>query len=245
MYQYNAKTKTWDKIKTLTATSYKVSNLKAGTTYKYRIKCYKDDAGLIWGKATSDITVATKPAAPTGIKIAQNESAIKLTWNKVAGADGYRVYMYNASTKKYTNLKTLTTTSYMLTGLKAGTNYQFKIIAYKKVEGIVIWGNYTPMITTSTRTVAPKITAVASTAKGRAAVAWTNVAGETGYELWASTKKDTGYKKIVTTKANATKGVRTGLVSGRTYYFKVRAYKTVGNTVVYSALSAPQALKIK
>ena len=81
--------------------------------------------------------------------------------------------------------------------------------------------------------------------KGGVTVSWTNVSGETGYELYASTKKDSGYKKVAVTKANVTKAVKTDLSSGKTYYFKVRAYKTVGNTVVYSAKSQYAAIRVR
>lgn len=245
VYQYNTKSKKWESIKTLKAASYKVENLKAGTVYKFRIKAYKKDDGTIWGKATDTISVATKPVAPENIKTVQSAKAIKLSWSKVTGADGYRVYKYNSKAKTWDKIKTLTGTSYKVQNLKSGTTYKFRIKAYKAHNGETLWSAATSTITATTKPATPIITALASTAKGRAAVSWTNVAGETGYELWASTKKDSGYKKVVTTKADVTKGVRTDFVSGRTYYFKVRAYKTVDGAKLYSSWSTVKSVKVK
>ncbi len=247
-YTYNGKVQT----PTVTVEDSKGKTLKNGTDYTVKYENGRIQPGRYNVKITfkgkysgvKRVTYTIAPKCPSKVIAVQSTSAIKLTWSKSTGATGYRVYQYNAKTKTWDKIKTTTATSFKVENLKAGTTYKYRIKCYKDDAGL-IWGKATSTIAVATKPATPKITAVASTAKGRAAVAWTNVAGETGYELYASTKKDTGYKKIVTAKANVTKGVKTGLVSGRTYYFKVRAYKTVGNTVVYSALSAPQALKIK
>ncbi len=247
-YTYNGK----EQKPTVTVKDSKGNVLKNGTDYtvKYengRIATGRYNVKITFkGKysGTKTLTYTIAPKATSKVTTVQSAKAIKLTWSKVTGADGYRVYQYNAKTKTWDKIKTTTATSYKVEKLKAGTAYKFRIKAYRNDAG-TIWGKATSTITVATKPATPKITAVASTAKGRAAVAWANVSGETGYELYASTKKDSGYKKVVTTTADVTNGVRTGLVSGRTYYFRVRAYKLYGNTVVYSALSAPQALKVR
>lgn len=60
-----------------------------------------------------------------------------LTWDKVNYADGYKLYKYNANTKKYALVKTLdpAITSYKITGLKSGTCYRYRIKAYMDFEG--------------------------------------------------------------------------------------------------------------
>ena len=47
---------------------------------------------------------------------------------------------------------------------------------------------------------------------------------------------------VITTKLTANK---TGLTSGKTYYFKARAYKLVGSTKVYTGYSAVKSIKVK
>ncbi|MEH7081080.1 InlB B-repeat-containing protein, partial [Bacillus velezensis] len=61
---------------------------------------------------------------------------------------------------------------------------------------------------------------------------WTGVSGGSGYEISRATASNFSSKVTkTTTKATLT---ATGLVKGKTYYFKVRAYTVVGNAKVYS-----------
>lgn len=41
IYQYNAKTKKWTKIKTLSKNTLTVSKLKSKTSYKFKVRAYK------------------------------------------------------------------------------------------------------------------------------------------------------------------------------------------------------------
>ena len=58
-----------------------------------------------------------------------------------------------------------------------------------------------------------------------------------------STSKDGNYSKIDTTSSTSlTKGK---LTTGKTYYFKVRAYRTVDNEKIYSLYSQIKSIKCK
>lgn len=247
VYKYNVKNKKYEKIATINgSSSYKLKNLSEGTVYRFKIIAYKKMAGKTFiGESSSVCVSVTKPNVVGKTTTKQTTSAINLTWSKVKGADGYRIYRYNTKTKTWDKIKTTTATSYKVQNLKAGTTYKFRIKAYKKHGDTTIWGAATSAITVATKPLTPAITAVASTAKNRMAVSWKNVSGESGYQVYASTKKDTGYKKVITAKANVVKGVRTDFVSGRTYYLKVRAYKKTDSGTVYSAWSAVKSVKIK
>lgn len=83
-----------------------------------------------------------------------------------------------------------------------------------------------------------------STAKKKAAVSWNAVSGAKGYEITYSRDKKFKSKKTVTTTSR-TKTL-TGLVSGKTYYVKVRAYKidSTGKKV-YGTSSTVKTVKVK
>ena len=85
---------------------------------------------------------------------------------------------------------------------------------------------------------------VTSTAKGKATISWTDVAGETGYQLYYSTdgKK---FTKLSSYKGWPDAQTKSGLTSGKTYYFKVRAYTKVGSETVHGAFSSVVSVKIK
>ena len=81
-----------------------------------------------------------------------------------------------------------------------------------------------------------KITASSKATKGAITVKWTvkgNKAAADGYQIWKSTKKNAGFKKMFTTKKLTYKNTK-GLKKGVKYYYKVRAYKVVDGKKVYS-----------
>ena len=60
------------------------------------------------------------------------------------------------------------------------------------------------------------------------------------------TGKNGKYKKVKTiTKGSTVKYTKTGLKQGKTYYFKVKAYRKVSNKKVYSSYSKVKSAKIK
>ncbi|WP_307204969.1 LamG-like jellyroll fold domain-containing protein [Paenibacillus harenae] len=83
-------------------------------------------------------TLATVPAAPTGVTAATTDySSINLSWSAVTGATGYNVYMSDSSAVNavYTKVNTdvITGTSFAGKGLKANKTYYFKVTAVNAV----------------------------------------------------------------------------------------------------------------
>ena len=85
-------------------------------------------------------------------------------------------------------------------------------------------------------------------AKKAVTVKWAKVAKEvTGYEVMVATNKkfNAGKKTVTVKKANAVSAKVTKLKAKKTYYVKVRAYKTVGKVKYYSNWSAVKQVKVK
>lgn len=61
------------------------------------------------------------------------DGKITLSWPSVKGAEAYRVYMYDAKTKKYKKLKSVKNNSVAIGDLKNGTTYKFKVAAMRNV----------------------------------------------------------------------------------------------------------------
>ena len=178
---------------------------------------------------------------------------ILITWDKVAGATGYTIYIYQNSESgtKRKALKTVAagTTSYKLTkdyngkALNYDESYRIGIVSRAKTEDGVLLLSKNPAFCTATRKLT-RPTLTVTTTKGKATLKWTNVADESGYEVVYATKKDGTYKSLGTTKVNVATLTKS-LKSGSTFYFKVRAYKTVDGDKVYSNYSAIKSIKIK
>ena len=184
------------------------------------------------------------PGITSKITTEASSSTIKLAWKAVPGATGYRVYQYDAKTKKYVTLKTTTGTSYTVTKLKSGTNYKFAVKAYSTVNGKVYWASGYKTVTTTTNPGTPTFKVTAGSKK--ATLSWNKQTGATGYVVYMATSKNGKYTKIATLKGNTKVSyTKTGLTKGKTYYFKVAAYKTVGGKNFYGSLSSVKYAKIK
>ena len=65
---------------------------------------------------------------------------------------------------------------------------------------------------------------------------WNKVSAVTGYEVYMATSKNGSYKKIATIGKNSTTTyTKNGLATGKTYYFRIRAYKTIGKKKHYGS----------
>ncbi|MCD7773579.1 MAG: hypothetical protein LUH08_05930 [Ruminococcus sp.] len=175
--------------------------------------------------------------------------AVRINWNKVSGATGYRIYRYNATTKKWVKLTTIkngNTTTYRNSGLAAGTTYKYKVKAYKKVNGTNYWGKASATKTVTTK---PKqITVKSSYTRTSSAIRinWSKVTGATGYRVYrynSSTKK---WVTIATIKSSNTTTYRdSGLSAGTTYKYKVKAYKKLNGTNYWGKASATKSATTK
>ena len=92
------------------------------------------------------------------------------------------------------------------------------------------------------------LSSVKSTKAKQASVNWKTVSDSTGYIVEYSTskkftKKTT--KKVTVKKAKSKKTTLKKLKSGKKYYIRIRAYKTVGKKTVYGAYSSVKTVKVK
>ena len=72
-----------------------------------------------------------------------SSTKVRLTWNKVPQASGYRVYRKTGNSG-WKALKNGSAAAWACTDttVKPGTKYTYTVRAYKRVNGKVIWGGY-------------------------------------------------------------------------------------------------------
>ena len=200
-----------------------------------------------YGGETVECQVTVKLADITGAKVARSSNtALKVSWTKVPSASGYVVYRSTSETGTYKAVKTITkgsTVSFTNTKLKTGTTYYYKVRAYKTVSGKKVYGEYTNVVAgAALKTPAVK---VAKKDFDTIKVSWKKLAGASGYEIYRSTSKKGTYTYIDTVVGNGTVVYDDiGLVTNKTYYYKVRAYKEVLGAEFYGANSAIKSTKI-
>ena len=85
-----------------------------------------------------------------------------------------------------------------------------------------------------------------SAGKKKATVQWTKFENAEGYEIVYSLKSNFKSKKTVKINSGTTaKKVIKSLKSKKTYYVKIRAWRTIGGKKVYSGYSAVKKVKVK
>ena len=190
-----------------------------------------------------------KPNKVSGIKATSNSyNSIKLTWNKtVNGANGYAVYRSTSKDGKYTLRKTITsknTIEFTDTGLDTNTTYYYKVRPYRMIEDKKEYGSYSEIV--CAKPVLSKTTITVSSTSKKATIKWNKVLGASGYKVYSATSSDGTYSlKKTITSINTLSYTNTNLVSGKTYYYKVRAYRNVNGNVVYGPYSVVKSQKIK
>ncbi len=176
-------------------------------------------------------------AKVTGVKAtAASISKINLSWDEVFNATGYEVFRSTTSDGPFTKLGTVSTNSRSCPGLSENTKYYFRVRAYQDENDTRYYGPYSDVIRCDTLLPKPAGVKAEESSATSATVSWNAVNGADGYQVWRSTSSTgtfTAVGSVTTTSRKCT-----GLTTGTTYYFKVRAYKEVDGKKVYGTYSS-------
>ena len=181
--------------------------------------------------------VTLKPAAPT-VKIGNSASSGKpqLTWRAVYGATSYRIYRSTSKGSGYSLLGTTTATSYTNTGAKAGTTYYYRVKACNDA-GLSPYSN---VVSGKVKSVTPKPSAPVvkignSATSGKPMLTWNAVSGATSYKVYRATSQKGTYSLLGT--VTATSYTNTGAKAGTTYWYKVKAVNSAGESAYSNIVS--------
>ncbi len=215
--------------------SYK-NNTKMGTA-----AVTVNGKGNYQGSKTLNFYIVPKKVSNVKLKTGSG-SKLTFSFDKVSGASGYEVVLYQGSKKVKT--ATTTKTSYQFKKLKVNSKYTFKVRPYINAGGKK-YGAFSSTLQVKTATKAPTSVKVTS-GKGKAVVKWKKCTGASGYEIYMSGNGKSGYKKIANLSGSSkVKYTKSGLSGGKTYYFKVRSYTKKGKYKSYSSYSGVQKIRIE
>ena len=232
-----------------TNTSFTVKKLKAGTAgYRFRIRAYKTYGNTKqYGSWSSEVKVNTNPYGVGGFKCSSKSStSVTLKWNKGTTASGYQLQQYKGGkwVTIYTGTKA-TNTSFTVKGLKAGTaGYRFRIRAYKTYGNTKQYGSWSSEVKVNTNPYGVGGFKAKSTAKNSITLGWNKGTTASGYQL--QQYKGGKWVTVYTgTKATSTSCTIKSLKANTSYKFRIRAYKTYGNTKQYGSWSKELTVKTK
>nr|WP_243167826.1 leucine-rich repeat protein [Anaerocolumna cellulosilytica] len=192
-------------------------------------------------KAVSTVTV--KLSVPTTVKaVSSGHNKAKISWKAVSGASGYEVYQALSKSGTYKKVKVTTAKAYTNTGLITGTPYYYKVRAYRYKGNKKVYGSFSAVVNVKPIPSAPSNVKLAKTGAGKINFTWSKVNGAFGYEIYRTSSKNSPYKRVKDTTSYHY--INYGLTKGKTYYYKVRAYKMVGNKKVYSKFSKTFTIKM-
>ena len=217
-------------IKSGNTTSYKDTSVKAGKTYYYTVEtmvktgdniCYSGDSASMEGR--------TAKKAKIKYAVSNGSNQIEVNWGAVRGAYGYRIKRStskNGTYKVVATLKGKNNTTYQDKKLKTAKTYYYKIETINKVNGKKGYSGNSAAVSAKTLKTT-SIKAVKATGSTSVRLEWKAVDGASGYQIYRSTSKDSGYKKVGQVKGKSTKKYEDKtLEAGKTYYYQVRAYKS-------------------
>ncbi len=221
-------------------TSHTFSNLVSGRNYYVNVKYFiNNNISTLYDYGS--IAIVTTVTAPTGLKQTgwlRAEGKAAVTWNESTGAEGYEVKITGDDE---TRTKTVTENKYSFS-IDLSESYKIQVRAYSQINGSKQYSDYSEELTLFSQPVIRETETgyAVSVEKKKLKIKWYEQETADGYEIYVSTKKNTGYKKVKTIK-NGTKTSATVTKFGgkrfnpkKKYYVYVVSYIYSNGKKIYS-----------
>ena len=220
-------------------TSYTNTGALLGTKYHYRVKA----VAVVNGKNVASADSGTKslfttPAAP-GVSIYRVNGKPQLKWSAVTGAAKYWIYR-STDGVNFKYYDSTTGTSYTNCIAASGTEYYYKVKAAAVVNGKDVASDFSNTKSLFTTPAAPSVSI--TTSKGKPKLTWKAVKGADNYYIYRSTDGK-NFKYYNETDEAGYTNYSTNI--GTTYYYKVRAVKTIDGNDHKSDFSAVRSIQCR
>lgn len=171
-------------------------------------------------------------------------SSVTLTWTAIEDAIGYQVFKYNLPEAKYDIVKYTTSTSYTDSSLTPGTVEKYLVRAYKKdISGNYIYSAYSDKFYAVCSPSAPASLSNTSVTETTATIKWGAVTNATGYNVYRYDVVSGSYSFVGST--TSTTYSDSGLLTGTTYTYKIKAYTKTTSMTSTSAYSSSLEIKTR
>ncbi len=221
-------------------TAYVDTEVKSNMKYYYRIKSSNVFGISDYSTTASTSTLATPPKNLTAE--VKSSKKISLNWiddfNNETGFEVHRSKKPNASFKKIASVGVDSSFYNDETRLKAGMTYYYKVralikspIKQKNKKGKIKRTAFSNIVEVTTLSAAPKNLRAKVISSSQINIVWKdNFDNETDFEIQRSKKRGTNYTTIAKVGENIESYEDKDLKTYTTYFYKVRANTTSGNT---------------
>lgn len=207
----------WTRLVDTFETSFVDTDVSSNHNYQYTVRCITADGSAY----TSDYRAGKRikyVAAPI-LKLSNDEDAVNLKWDAVAGASKYRVYVKTDGS--WTKLTDTTGTSAQDTAVVSGSSYTYTIRAMDADNNHLSW--YYPEGFTIQFISAPQFSL--SNAADGVKISWNKVNGAAKYRVFYYGSK--GWTRLVDTAE--TSFIDTDVSSNHNYQYTVRCINADGS----------------
>lgn len=186
-------------IGSTTATTYTVTGLESAKVYYFKV----EPVALSTDDFTWDDYIDDAVTLPDQMKNVYQDSwyrfakSCHVRWDDLSALEGYEYQVKNASGK--TVAKGTETYGYCTFKINNNQVYTFKVRGYLTFGGqkyYTAWKEINCFEQAWVKSISQKT--------GSMTIKWTKVKGATGYDIYVSTKKNSGYKKVKSVGKNAT-----------------------------------------
>ncbi len=211
-------------MKTTSETSFITAIAPYGKDYSYKMKAINRSDSSYNSEFSNIVSIVNdvklqKPA----LKVTENKNGtFKLSWNAVAGADKYELYIRQAD-GSYKVMKTTGAESFTTAIAEYGKKYSYKMKALNSDNASAVsdFSNTVSAVNNyKLQTPALKVT---ENADGTFKLSWNAVAGADKYELYI--KQADGSYKVMKTTGNKSFTTAIGAY-GKQYFYKMKAVKS-------------------
>ena len=221
----------------VTTTSYTVRNLTNGQSYTFKVRAVNSVGESTASAASSSVTPATVPGAPTGLSATAGNQQVALSWTAPTSNGGATItdYEYSQNGSATWTSTGGTATSYTVQSLTNGQSYSFRVRAVNRV-GESTASAASSSVTPATVPGAP--TGLSATVGDQQVeLSWTAPASNGGATILRYEYEQGLSGTWTSTGGTATSFTVRNLTNGQSYTFRVRAVNRVGAGAASSAQS--------
>lgn len=222
VYRKSKNSDSWKYLATVSELSYLDESVSLGNTYRYTVRAVgRNPESFYGGFDTGGMQAERSYATAVIAELSNTEAGVRIKWDKVSKATGYRVCRKSAGASKWTVLKKSTVkSSFTDETASAGKKYTYSIRTIYKGDKL---SGYAPS-RSITRLKMPSLKR-ASSAGGGVQVTWSAASGASGYEIYRRSGADAQWEQMAKVKGRTkTSYLDLTAVNGTSYTYTVCAY---------------------